>query len=74
MAENIAQDFVVIQPDLLWSLAASSKNPAWEGELGLFTPEDNTDGLLWTSENKNYFSTRKNFSLLILLGGHAFKN
>lgn len=74
MAGSTAQDSVVIQPDLLWSLAASFRNPAWEGEVDLFTPEDHIDGLLWTSENKNYFSTRETFSLLTLLGGHAFKN
>lgn len=55
MAGSTAQDSVVIQPDLLWSLAASFRNPAWEGEVDLFTPEDHIDGLLWTSENKKLF-------------------
>lgn len=55
MAENTAQYSVVIQPDLLSRLAASFRNPAWEGEVDLFTPEDHIDGLLWTSENKKLF-------------------
>lgn len=63
MAGSTAQDSVVFQPDLLWSLAASFRNPAWEGEVDLFTPEDHIDGLLWTSENKKLFQyKRKIFS------------
>lgn len=60
MAGSTAQDSVVIQPDLLWSLAASFRNPAWEGEVDLFTPEDHIDGLLWTSENKKLFQHKRN--------------